>query len=111
MLGDFPDGLAFARGAFLEFVFAFVGVRDEVADVGDVHDMLNLEPGSFESAAEGVVENGVAEIADVVVVVDGGAAGVEGDFARSLRAERFDVTAECVVELHGVYQYNPQKFE
>jgi hypothetical protein len=43
--------------------------------------MLNLEVGGFERAAQGVVKDGVAQIADVVVVVDSGSASVERDLA------------------------------
>lgn len=98
VLGDFPDGFAFASRAFFELVFAFVGVGDEMADVGDVHDVVDCEARGLKGAAEGVAKDGVAEVADVVVIVDGGAAGVEGDFAGFLRLEVFDLAGEGVVE-------------
>ena len=58
------------------------GVGDDaVVDIGEVHDVGEAEAAEFEKAAEDVLEDEGAEVADVGVVVDGGAAGVHGDFA------------------------------
>ena len=43
-----------------------------------------------------------AVVADVGVVVDGGAAGVHGDFARFLRDEGLGLVGERVVEMDFV---------
>jgi hypothetical protein len=57
----------------------------------------------FEEPAEDVLENESAVVADVGVVVDGGAAGVHGDFPGLLRDEWFGLVGERVVEanFHG----------
>ena len=49
-----------------------------MADVGDVHDMLDAVAQQFECSTQDVCIQEGAEVPDVRVVVDGGAAGVEG---------------------------------
>jgi hypothetical protein len=56
----------------------------------------------FEEAAKNVLEDEGAVIADVGVVVDGGAAGVHGDLAGSLWEEEFELIGEGVVEAYFV---------
>ena len=54
------------------------GVADDlVVDVGDVHDVLDGDALLLEKAAQEIDVQEGAEVADVAVVVDGGAAGVE----------------------------------
>ena len=63
-------------------VFAAVeGVVGEVAHVGDVHHLLGLVPEVLQTAAQEVGQHEGAQIPDVHVAVDGGAAGVEPDDA------------------------------
>ena len=75
------------------------GVGDDaVVDVGEIHDMGKAVAAEFQKAAQDVLEDESAVVADVGVVVDGGAAGVHGDFAGFLRDEGFGFVGERVVE-------------
>jgi hypothetical protein len=77
------------------------GVGDDaVVHVGQVHDVMHFEAAELEEAAQDVLKNESAVVADVGVVVDGGAAGVHADFAGLLRNERLGLAAEGVVELN-----------
>ena len=76
------------------------GVADDlVVDVGDVHDVLDGHALLADDAAEHVdVEEG-AEVADVAVVVDGGAAAVHAQGGAADWGERLDLSGERVEEL------------
>ena len=75
------------------------GVADDlVVDVGDVHDVVDGDALLAEDAAEHVdVEEG-AEVADVAVVVDGGAAAVHAQRGCADWGEGLDLAAEGVEE-------------
>ena len=91
-LRDFPGGLARAPRALLHLVLACVGVGSEMADVGHVHHVPHAVAVPFENAPQRVHEHECAEIADMLVVVDGRPAGVEAHLAvgaqRHERAQR-----------------------
>jgi len=58
------------------------GVGDDaIVYVGEIHYMSEAKTAEFQEAAEDVLEDEGAVIADVGEVVDGGAAGVHCDFA------------------------------
>ena len=70
-----------------------------MADVGDVHDMLDAVSKQFECSSQDVCVQEGAEVPDVRIVVDGGAAGVESDQTSLWKAiERLSTTGECVME-------------
>ena len=71
---------------------------DAVVHVGEIHDVEETIAAGAQVAAEDVLEDEGAEVADVREVVDGGAAGVHADFARMNRVERFERVGESVVE-------------
>ena len=76
------------------------GVGDDaVVDVGEIHHVSESVAAEFEEAAEDVLENEGAVITDVGEVVDGGAAGVHGDFAGFLGDEGLGLVGESVVEM------------
>ncbi len=75
------------------------GVGDDaVVDVGEIHYMGEAIAAEFQEAAENVLEDEGAVVADMGVVVDGGAAGVHGDFAGFLRDEGLGLIGERIVE-------------
>ena len=77
------------------------GVGDDaVVDVGEIHHVSESVAAEFEEAAEDVLEDEGAVIADVGEIVDGGAAGVHGDFARFLGDEGLGLVGERVVEVN-----------
>ena len=76
------------------------GVSDNaVVYVGEIHYVGQSIAAKFEEAAEDVLEDEGAVIADVGEVVDGGAAGVHGDFAGFLGDEGLALVGERVVEM------------
>ncbi len=61
--------------------------------------MSEAKTAEFQEAAEDVLEDEGAVIANVGVVVDGGAAGVHSDFARFFGDEGLGLVGERVVEM------------
>ena len=75
-----------------------------VVDVGDVADVLHLARTElqFEQAADDVVDDEGAEIADVRRGVNRGASIIEAEHAvRVRRCQRFELTLERIEELDG----------
>ena len=87
-LRDLPRGLAGPPRALLHLVLAGVGVRGQMADVGDVHHVPDAIAVPLEHALQHVLEQEGPVVADVLVVVDGRPAGVQPDFASRGRAAR-----------------------
>ena len=85
--GDLPRGLAGAPRAGLHLVLAGIGVRREMADIGDVHHVLDRIAIPFQHALEHVLEQEGAEVADVLVVVHRRTAGIQADRTRLQRLE------------------------
>src|SRR5882762_1312101 len=81
------------------------GVGDDaIVDVGEIHYVSQAKAAEFQEAAENVLEDEGAVVADVGVIVDGGAAGVHGDFAGFFGDEGLGLVGERVVEVdfgHG----------
>jgi hypothetical protein len=69
-----------------------------VVDVGDVHDVGDVEAAKLQESLEQVLEDISPPVADVGIVVDRRPAGVELDLARLDRDELLDLAAEGVVE-------------
>ena len=81
-LGDLPDGLPFGQGGHNHLVAA--GLHQflaHVAHVGDVLDVVNVQPLHHQGAANPVGHHVGAQIADVGVAVHRRPAGVHFDFA------------------------------
>ncbi len=95
----FEEGALVLGGVLGDGLAGGGGVADDlVVDVGDVHDVVQGEAVEAGGAAQQVdVEEG-AEVADVAVVVDGGAAAVEAQDVAVGGEERFDFTGESVEE-------------
>ena len=87
-LGDFPRRQAGAPRAGLHLVLAGVRVGGQVPHVGDVDDVVDLIAAVFEGAPQDILEDIGAQVADVLVVVHGRAAGVQADLGRRERFER-----------------------
>ena len=77
------------------------GVDDLVVDVGVVADVEDVVAGGGQVAAEDVEHDHRAEVADVGLGVDGGAAEVDPDPALVAGHERLLATGQGVVELEG----------
>ena len=74
------------------------GVADDlVVNVGDVHDVADGDAEQLERTAQDIDLEEGAEVADVAVIVDGGAAGVDAKRLARFRGEGFDRAGQCVV--------------
>ena len=100
IFGDLPDGLPFPFGALEHLVFAVVSIGSEVSDVGDIEDAIGLKTIEAEGAQQEVPIDISCKIADVLVVVDGGSAGVDFDVILVLRRELVDSFGKCVIKSH-----------
>ena len=101
--GDFPCRLARAPRALLHLVLAGVGVRGEMADIGDVHHVPHAISVPLEHPLQHVLEQERPVVADVLVVVDRRPAGVQPDVAAGMkRLERAQRACEIVVEVQRI---------
>ena len=73
---DFHDGLVLPTGALEHLVLAGIGIRGQMAHVGDIHDALDVIPGIAQSLLQHILHDVGAQIADVGKVVHRGTAGV-----------------------------------
>ena len=86
--GIFEKCLLILRSVLLHAHAVTRRVADDlVVDVGDVHDVAHGVSALPKKSAQQVDGDEGAEIADVAVVVNGGAAGVHANFALANRAE------------------------
>ena len=95
----FEEGALELGGVLGDGLVGGSGVADDlVVDVGDVHDVVDGEALQLDGAAQHVdVEEG-AEVADVAVVVDGGAAAVEAQGVAVRGEEWLGLSGEGVEE-------------
>ena len=63
-----------------------------------------LQSSKLEEAAKHVLEHEGAVVADVRVIVDGGAASVDAHFARLLRDKGFEFSGQGIVELNFAHR-------
>jgi hypothetical protein len=66
-----------APRSFFHFVFASIGIEDEVAHVGDVHYMMQFIAIVSQRAAQYIHEDIGAQIADMGIVIVRLAAGIK----------------------------------
>jgi len=76
---------------------------DAVIHIGEVHDVIQLETAPLQETAKNILKNKGAEIADVRIVVSGGAARVHANFAGFLRDEGLNFCGEGIVDLDRVH--------
>ena len=91
-----------ALGDFLHGSTLLLALLDElVIDVGDVGDIDDLVAAVLKVTAQGIEDDERAGVADVDIVVDGGAADVDAVLARHLRHELFLLAGQGVEDLHS----------
>ena len=91
-----------ALGDFLHGSTLLLALLDElVVDVGDVGDIDDLVAAVLKVTAQGIEDDERAGVADVDIVVDGGAADVDAVLARHLRHELFLLAGQGVEDLHS----------
>ena len=90
-----------ALGHFLHGGALLLALLDElVIDIGDVGDIDDLVAAVFQIAAQGIEHDQRAGVADVDIVVNGGAADVDAVFAGHLRHKLFLLAGQGVENLH-----------
>ena len=99
-LGDLHDGLVLAAGALEHLVLSLIGIRGQMADVGDVHDALDRIPGVTQILFQHILHDIAAEVADMGKMIDRGAAGVHFDQLRVVGDEFFFFMGRRVVQVH-----------
>src|SRR5262249_786869 len=100
--GDLPGRLPLLAGAALHLVLALVPVRGEVPDVGDVLHAAHVVPVRFQGAAQQAGDEVGAQVADVGVVVDRHAAGVEARLTWPQGLEHAHLAGQRVVQADDV---------
>ncbi len=90
------------RGVVVKRLALCDGVADDlIVHVGDVHDVVEFVAVQVKHAAQQIVKDEGAEVADVREVVNGGSAGVHADGVRVDGDERLDLLGQRVVEAQG----------
>ena len=92
----FKDALVSFFGSFEHFVVAVVAVACEVADIRDVHYMLDVVAQEFERFVEDVKENIGTEIADMRIIVNRRTTAVKTDMIFMYRHEILHSASHCV---------------
>src|SRR3546814_14805244 len=95
---DIPSRPALRRRRFLHLVVAGVGVRGQVADVGDVDDMAQLVTLERQGTAQRVGEDIGAHVADMLLIIDGRSAAIDALLVRVDGHERYELARLAVVE-------------
>ena len=91
-----------ALGHFFHGSALFLALFDElVVDIRNVGNVENLVAPVLQVAAQGVKHDQRAGIADVDIVVNGGAADIDAVLARHLRHELFFLAGQGVKDLHN----------
>ena len=85
---DVPRRLSLCGGSLFHLVVAGIGIAGQVADIGNVDDMLQVIALKRQRATECVGKNIGAHITDMLVIIDRRAAGV--DLCR-FPIERFEI--------------------
>ena len=98
MRGNVPDRAGFACGGGLHLVVAGIGVARQMADIGDVDDVLGRPPLPPDHAAKRVGEQEGAHIADMLVIIDGGPAAIDAHLRRIDRFEALGRAGKAVIE-------------
>ena len=100
--GDVHDGLVLPAGPGEHFVLPGVRVGGQVAHVGDVHHPVHLIALIAQEFLQHVLGDVGAQVADVGVAVDGGAAGVHLHPAGDVGFELPSSVGGGIVKIHGV---------
>jgi len=77
---------------------AAFGVADDVADIRNIHDLLDAKPDVLERPADDVGDEIAVQVPDVLAVVDRRAAVVHADFTGTQRHERLHRSRGAVVD-------------
>ena len=87
---DLPGRFPLAPRGNLHLVVAGVGIRLQVADVGDVHDVPDPIAEQLKRASKHILEHIRPQIADVGHVIDRRPAAIHPNLHRIGRSEGFD---------------------
>ena len=99
--GDLHDRLVLPLSALEHLVLAGVGVRGQVAHIGDVHDPLHIVTAVAQVFFQHVLHDIGPQVADVSIVVHRRAAGVHFHLARLVGVKFFFFVGQGIIELHN----------
>ena len=99
-LRDLHDRLVFALRALEHLVFALVGVRGQMADVGDVHDALDGIAQPAQILFKNILHDVRAQVPDMRIVIHGRPAGVHFDDVRMVGNKQLLLAACGIIEIH-----------
>ena len=96
IFGDIPGRLAGLGGGFFHLVVPCIGVGGQMADIGDVDDMGKPVPLPTQRPAQQIGKNISAHIADMLIIIDRRAAGIDPCFAGMDGHELLDLASQAV---------------
>ena len=103
-LRDLHDRLLLALCALEHFVVARVAVAGQMSDVGDVHNALDLVARVAQIAVKDVLHHIGAEVSDMSIVINGGAAGIDRNLALLAGLELIAAVCQRIIEDHLFYR-------
>ena len=98
LFGDLSRGLSGALGGEFHLVFALVAIRNEVSDVGDVHNVGDFEAFAAQETLEQVRHQLRAQVANVGRPVNRWTTGVDPNATRLDRLEFRFLSSSGVIE-------------
>jgi hypothetical protein len=98
LLGDFPCVSPLLGCFFLDFIVSGVTIANQMADIGDVHDMMNFVAEQNQGALQDVLKYIGTEVADGRWIVDGRATSIEADVLALDRFELFQSPMQRIPE-------------
>ena len=102
IFGDIPRRLAGLRRCLFHLVIAGIGIGGQMADIGDIDDMGEPVALPAQRPAQQIGENIGAHIADMLIIIDGRAAGIDPRLARMDRDERLHLASQAVEQFQRV---------
>ncbi len=105
-LGNVPSAFLFELRGFLNLVLAHIAIVSQVADIGDVHDLLHLVPVELQRPPQDILKNVGAQIAEVGRAVDRRSTSVQTDPGAAPWGKVLNLPTESVVEPQGHTRYS-----
>ncbi len=96
MLRDVPDSFTFFCRAFLHLVLSAISIIRQMTDISYVHDVRDIIAVSAQDTFQNVLEEVRPEVADMGIVIDCRATGIEPDVIIRQGGKRFFCPVECI---------------
>ena len=99
-LCNIHNSLVLTLCALEHLILAGVGIAGQVTHVGDVHNTLNRIANIAQSLFQHILHNVGAEVTDMGIVIDRGAAGIHLDQFGIIRNKQFLLMRKRVIQIH-----------